>query len=365
MDTILAIIAGAAATLFAIDLLVDYRRRPRPHVAAFATGIAMFAIATIALAVELATGWTSASYRTFFLFGAVLNIPFLALGSMFLVVGPRAGHVMTLLLAGFSAISTTLVTTVPFENPLPESGVRPDVFPPLTDGFGPRLLAAIGAGTGTFLLVTLALVSVIRFRKKNPRIVVGNGLILAGTLVAGWGGTGLAIGESSGFVLSLLVTSIMLWAGYRVTRGSREKEPEKPLVVLLGPSTESPERAHAELLITSLEQRGYAVICPARDIEDWGQVTFSPAEMMRQTYQAIDNAAIVLVDLTHGYGVVAAGYANAKRIPVITASPAGYRIPRPIRGISDLEIYYHSLPDITDQLATVLPTDAPAPIPIA
>jgi hypothetical protein len=272
---------------------------------------------------------------------------------------------MTVLLAGFAAISTTLVTTVPFESPLPESGVRPDVFPPLTDGFGPRLLALIGGSTGTTLLVVLALVSVIRFRKSMPRIVIGNALILAGTLVAAWGGTGLALGEDSGFVLSLLVTSILLWAGYRVTRGARPKEPEKPRVVLLGPSTESPERAHAELLITSLEQRGYAVICPARDIEDWGQVTFSPAEMMRQTYQAIDNAAIVLVDLTQGYGVVAAGYANAKRIPVITASPAGYRIPRPIRGISDLEIYYHSLPDITDQLATVLPTDAPAPVPTA
>jgi hypothetical protein len=365
MESILAIVAGSAATAFAIDLLVDYRRRHRPHVAAFAAGIGMFAIATIALAIALSTGWTATSYRTFFLFGAVLNIPFLALGSMFLVVGPRAGHTMTILLAGFAAISTTLVTTVPFQNPLPDSGVRPDVFPPISDGFGPRLLAAIGGGTGTTILILLAVVSVIRFWRKNPRIVVGNGLILGGTLVAGWGGTGLAVGADSGFVISLLITSILLWAGYRTTRGERKTAPEKPRVVLLGPSTESPERAHAELLITSLEQRGYSVICPARDIEDWGQVTFSPAEMMRQTYQAIDSAAIVLVDLTHGYGVVAAGYANAKRIPVITASPAGNRIPRPIRGISDLEIYYHSLPDITDQLASVLPTDAPAPVPIA
>ena len=363
METILAIVAGTAAGAFTLDLLNDYRRKPRPHVAAFATGIGMFAVATIALAIALSTGWTSTNYRIFFLFGGVLNIPFLALGSMFLVVGPRAGHTMTVLLAGFAAISTTLVTTVPFDNPLPESGVRPDVFPPLSDGFGPRLLALIGGATGTTLLVLLALVSVIRFRKKNPRIVVGNALILGGTLVAAWGGTGLALGEDSGFVLSLLITSVLLWLGYRVTRGARKVEPVKPTIVLLGPSTESPERAHAELLITSLEQRGYLVICPARDIEDWGLVTFSPAEMMRQTYQAIDGAALVLVDLTHGYGVVAAGYANAKHIPVVTASPAGNRIPRPIRGISDLEIYYHSLPDITDQLANVLPTDAPTPIP--
>ena len=29
-------------------------------------------------------------YRIFYLFGAILNIPFLALGSMFLVVGKRS-----------------------------------------------------------------------------------------------------------------------------------------------------------------------------------------------------------------------------------------------------------------------------------
>jgi hypothetical protein len=365
MEPIISIVAATASTAFAIDLILDYRRRHRPHVAAFATGIGMFATATICLAIALNTGWSEIDYRIFFLFGAVLNVPFLALGSMFLVVGPRAGHTMTILLAGFAAMSTTLVTTVPFANALPESGVRPDVFPPLSEGFGPRLLAAIGGASGTTILVLLAVVSVVRFRKKNPRIVTGNALILAGTLVAAWGGTGLAIGEDSGFVISLLVTSILLWTGYRTTRSKRKTEPQKPRIVLLGPSTESPERAHAELLITSLEQRGYSVICPARDIEDWGQVTFSPAEMMRQVYQAIDSAALVLVDLTHGYGVVAAGYANAKRIPVITASPAGQRIPRPIRGISDLEIYYHSLPDITDQLAASLPTDAPAPVPTA
>lgn len=364
MDVILAVVAGAAATAFTLDLLADYRRRPRPHVAAYAAGIGMFAIATVALAVALATGWTSASYRAFFLFGAVLNIPFLALGSMFLVVGPRAGHTMTILLAGFAAISTTLVTTVPFERPLPRSGVRPDVFPPIDAGFGPRLLAAIGGGTGATILIVLALVSLVRFWNRNRRIVWGNGLIVAGTLAASWGGTGLALGEDAGFVVSLLVTSILLWLGYRTTRGSRTAEPPRPLIVLLGPSTESPERAHAELLITNLEQRGYRVVCPARDIEDWGQVSFSPSEMMRQTYRAIDDAAAVVVDLAHGYGIVAAGYATAVRVPVITASPAGSRIPRPIRGISDLEIYYHSVPDITDQLATVIPTGRPEPVPV-
>ena len=363
MDTTLAMIAAIAASAFCLDLVLDYRRKPRPHVAAYAAGIGMFAIATWALAIALATGWTPVSYRIFFLFGAVLNIPVLALGSMFLVVGPRAGHTMTILVGGFAAISTTLVTTVDFERALPASGVHPDVFPAISDGFGPRLLAAIGGGTGTIILVALALVSVFRFRKKMPRIVAGNGLILTGTLVAAWGGSGLALGEDAGFVISLFAAAVLLWLGYRVTKGARAPAPEKTRIVLLGPSTEAPERAHAELLISRLEQGGYEVICPARDIEAWGAVAFSPAEMMRQTYDAIEGSAAVLVDLTHGYGVVAAGYAHAVRVPVITASPAGTRIPRPIRGISDLEIYFHSVDDIATQLTAAVPAAGSEAVP--
>ena len=365
MDSLLAIIAAAAAVAFTVDLVVDYRKRPRPHVAAYAVGIGMFALATGALAVGLTTGWTPGSYRTFFLFGAVLNIPFLALGSMFLVVGPRAGHIMTIAVGAFSAMSTTLVSTVVFQNPLPDSGIPDDIFPPISEGFGPRLLAAIGGGTGASLLIILAIVSIFRYWNSNRSIVGGSLLILTGTLVASWGGTGLSIGEDAGFAVSLFITSVFLWTGYRVTRSNRSPTDVAPTIVLLGPSTESPERAHAEFLITSLEQHGYRVVCPARDIEDWGTVTFSPAEMMRQTYEAIESATAVLVDLAHGYGVVAAGYAHAMRVPVITASPAGMRIPRPIRGISDLEIYYHSVPDITEQLTTAVPVPGPGPTPVS
>ena len=141
MDSALALIAAVAATLFAADLWRDYRRQSRPHIAAYATGMAMFAVATWALFIGVTFGWTGTLYRTFFLFGAVLNILFLALGSMFLVVGPRAGHVMTIAIGAFAAISVTLTLTVPFQQQLPDGGIPHDVF---ATGFGPRLFAAVG-----------------------------------------------------------------------------------------------------------------------------------------------------------------------------------------------------------------------------
>jgi uncharacterized membrane protein YfcA len=65
-------------------------------------------------------------------------------------------------------------------------------------------------------------VSIFRFWKKNRRIVWGNLLILGGTLAAASGGTGLALGESSAFALSLLVAVTLIWAGYRVASGGRK-----------------------------------------------------------------------------------------------------------------------------------------------
>lgn len=230
MDIALAVGTAVAASAFTLDLLSDHRSSPRPHIAAYATGVGMFAVATWALAAGLGIGWSGGAYRVFFLFGAVLNIPFLALGSMFLVVGPRAGHAMTIALGGLAAISTTLVLTVPFAEPLPDSGVPSEVFAPISEaGFGPRLLAAIGSGLGASILIALALVSLFRFWRRNRRIVWGNALIVAGTLAGSTGGTLLGfLGETAAFELSLLATVTLIWAGYRVARGSRRTPATTP-----------------------------------------------------------------------------------------------------------------------------------------
>jgi len=218
METAISGVAALAAAFFAIDLWQDHRHRPRPQIAAYATGMTMFAVATAALFIGLTWSWTGPGYRTFFLFGAVLNIPFLALGSMFLVVGRRSGHVMTVALGALAAISITLVATADFERPLPGGGIPHDMF---ATGFGPRLFAIIGGAAGGSILIALAVVSAVRFWRRDRRIVWGNMLIVAGVLAASWRGTLLALGEASGFALSLLAAVTFIWAGYRVASGRR------------------------------------------------------------------------------------------------------------------------------------------------
>lgn len=220
-DSVIAAIAALIATGFAIDLWSNWVSRPRPHTAAYAAGIGMFALATWALWSGLTQGWEGWSYRLFFLLGAIINIPVLAIGSWFLVVGKRAGHISLLLTGAFAAISTTLTTTVPFARALPSSGIPHDIFPPIAEGFGPRLLAAIGGGLGATFLIVLGIVSIFRFWRRNRKLVWGNALIVLGALAASTGGSGLAIGEGAAFAVSLLVAAALIWAGYRTASGAR------------------------------------------------------------------------------------------------------------------------------------------------
>jgi hypothetical protein len=216
MESVISGVAAVAAIAFGVDLWLDYRRRPRPHIAAYAAGMTLFALATSCLFVGVTFGWTGAVYRAFFLFGAVLNIPLLALGSMFLIVGRRSGHATTIAVGAIAAIATTLTVTVPFEHPLPDSGIPHDMF---ATGFGPRLFAIIGGAGGATILIVLSLVSLVRFWRRDRAIVWGNGLILVGTMSAASGGTALALGQAGLFAFSLLLAVSFIWAGYRVATG--------------------------------------------------------------------------------------------------------------------------------------------------
>ena len=218
----LAAAAAGVATAATLDLARDLRRRPRPHLSAYTAGMAMFTLAVWALFSGLGWGWNGLSYRVFFLFGGVLNIPFLALGSVFLAVGRRIGHIMTVGLFGFSAMATTLVSVTPFARSLPEGGIPADIFSSIAEaGFGPRLLAAIAGGTGTLVLIGAALWGASRFRKSNPRRAAANLVITSGVLAAAAGGTLLGfLQESSAFSASLLAAAFLIWWGYRLARSN-------------------------------------------------------------------------------------------------------------------------------------------------
>ncbi len=106
-----------------------------------------------------------------------------------------------------------------------------------------------------------------------------------------------------------------------------------------------------EAISSALEKSGLAATCIARDIENWGRTRFEPAELMRRTFAEIAASDLVIVDLTEkGVGVgVEAGYAHARRIPIITIAERGSDISATLQGISREVFLYDEFAELEER----------------
>lgn len=227
MDVILSIIAASIATWFTGELFVSWRSRRRLHAEIWTWAFGAYALATWALVVGLAFGWTSFSFRSFYFFGAIANIPLLAAGSVALA-NERAGRAVLRVTTLWIVLGFFATFLAPFVGALPEIGIPEgsEVF-----GFtfaidaltlpGPRMFAAISGALGTVVVVGLALATAVRVRRKNAQLARGNLLIVVGVLVPALGGSLTALGESAALSVSLAVGISLLWWGYRLASGAR------------------------------------------------------------------------------------------------------------------------------------------------
>lgn len=227
VESLLALIAAIVASWFAAELSISFRRRPRLHAEIWAMAFAAYAIATWALMFGLSLGWTSFSFRIFYFFGAIANIPLLAAGSIALA-NERAGRIAVRVVTLWVVFGFFATFLAPFAAALPAATVPEgsEVFDFMfaIDALslpGPRWFAAISGALGSIVVVGLALVTVVRAWSTNRRLAQGNMLIVLGVLAPALGGSLTALGESAALTVSLLVGSTLLWFGYRMASGAR------------------------------------------------------------------------------------------------------------------------------------------------
>jgi hypothetical protein len=187
-----AALSALVSAAFAVVMGARYLRRRRAHQLAWTIGLAMFAAAAVAGALARVGGATEVEYRVFYLFGAILNVAWLALGTLFLLA-PRIGRWAAWAVVALSVIAAVAVFASPVDlSAAVDTG----------KGFGesplPRILALIGSGVGSLILIGGALWSAWVFlrRRHEGRRAVGNVIIAAGVLVAAVGGTAAFTGAS-------------------------------------------------------------------------------------------------------------------------------------------------------------------------
>ncbi len=105
-----------------------------------------------------------------------------------------------------------------------------------------------------------------------------------------------------------------------------------------------------EGISAALETCGFETVCIARDVECWGQVQLDPADLMARSFAELDGCDVVVVDISEkGVGVgIEAGYAYARRIPILTVAALGADVPTTLRGISREVFEYRQFDELVD-----------------
>lgn len=239
MHTALAVAAGLVSLAFACSTFERWLARHRRHELAWSVALGFFSLAAFALAAGAALGWAPLTFRLFYLFGAIVNVPFLALGTVYLLGGERRGDRVAAVVALLCAFAAGVVLTEPLRGPLPvdELAQGSDVFGP-----GPRIFAAVASGLGALTIFLGAAWSAVRYRRG--RMLWSNVLIALGTLLLSSSGLlNSVLDEMDGFAVTLVAGISVIFAGFLVATGG-QRRPAPPAALGAG-ATPTTARAGA------------------------------------------------------------------------------------------------------------------------
>jgi hypothetical protein len=219
--------AAAVALVFAGFLAKQFAARHRPYQAAWSVALLMYAVASIALFLGVLSGWTPTEFRVYWLFGAVLNVPYLFLGEVYLLVKRRmVADVVAVILVFLTAFAVANVMNAPIHADALSTDLPlgKDVF---GDGTTPHRLAQYLAYPSYILLVAGCLWSawLMRGRPELRDRFLGTVLIAVGaTIVAIGSGVGAGLGVVPIFSIGLLSgITVMFWGFLRASRTTPEK----------------------------------------------------------------------------------------------------------------------------------------------
>jgi hypothetical protein len=206
MSALLGLAATLVSLRLAAELVTRAGRAPnrRPELLAWAASLLAYALAAASLAAGAAGGWHDATFRVYYLFGGLLTVPLLAIGSLL-----RRGHrwpiPLGLVYAGLSAGVALAMPIAPevHGSSIPSAQDHLDVFPA-------RVLAVAGNSLGTLAVVAVAVATI----RRRP---LGNGLILCGVGAAAIGSAVTGVGEAATAAL-LAAAAALFYAGVVTSR---------------------------------------------------------------------------------------------------------------------------------------------------
>jgi hypothetical protein len=204
VDALLAFAATLVSLRLTAELVRRWRERRRPELLVWAASLGAFALSSATLAWGAAWGWDDRSFRVYYLCGGLLTAALLGLGSLRRSGVEEATGAALL----WSGLAVGVAVAMQLESPVTGTEI-PDATEHLAL-WPARVLAIVGNVAGTAAAVGLALAGL----RRRP---LGNGLIVAGVLVAAVGSTVAGLGEGGSAAFAALAATL-LYGGFVVQR---------------------------------------------------------------------------------------------------------------------------------------------------
>jgi undecaprenyl pyrophosphate phosphatase UppP len=226
---IFPLVAAGVSAIFATALFLQYAHRKRFQQFAWGIALALYAVASLAVAGGVANGWDPTLYKAYWLFGAMLNVPWLALGSIALL-----GRTPLTVAAGAAVLAGTVwgfARVLPAHPAIADPAVLPRGHDAWAAEGSIRSLASYYSYPAYAVVVAIALWTSRKRKGYTPprSRVRGNWLIAIGVTIVAVGGTALArLASGSVFSVSLAVGVAVMYVGFLLASRAPRFTVEQP-----------------------------------------------------------------------------------------------------------------------------------------
>lgn len=215
-QAVLPLVATVVSWEFALALVRRWRRTRRPYLRSWAISLLFFAAGSACLWYGTAFGWNEPVFRGYYICGALLSVPWLAMGELELLARPKLARVVLAFLVLFSIDAAITVGASELVRPVPEGGFTP---PHGSDHFDvlPRVLVVVSNSVGTFVVLGGTLWSGWRARGQGPAArsrFRGTLVIALGVAIAAAGGTLTFLSEEDSQAATLALGVTVMYLGF-------------------------------------------------------------------------------------------------------------------------------------------------------
>ncbi len=209
------ILSTIISAFFSYSILSRYNRKhDSKHLFWWGIGVAVYGAGTLVESINTLFGWNVIIFKTWYITGALLGGAPLAIGTVYLLSGKKAGDILSKLLIIIVSITSIFVILSPIEYHLVDSTILSSK---VLTWQSIRMVSPFINSFAAIFLIGGAIYSSILFFKKADMLnrAIGNIFIAVGAILPGIGGFYSRIGYTEVLYAGELFGIILIWIGYK------------------------------------------------------------------------------------------------------------------------------------------------------